>query len=87
VEQLEAARDVAQLEYQLAQSGLEAAQTRIDAKTGTYHELADAGVQADERYLLYQDADFEYQRARMNLLRATGDLEKWALTTPAPNPK
>src|ERR1035441_3607757 len=51
VEQLEAARDVAQLEYQLAQSGLEAAQTRIDAKTGTYHELADAGVQADERYL------------------------------------
>jgi outer membrane protein TolC len=87
VEQLEAARDVAQLEYQLAQSGLEAAQTRINAKTGTYHELADAGVQADERYLLYQDADFEYQRARMNLLRATGDLEKWALTAPTPNPK
>ena len=84
VEQLEAAREVAQLEYQLAQSGLEAAQTRINAQTGTYHELADAGVQADERYLLYQDADFEYQRARMNLLRATGDLEKWALPTPTP---
>ena len=78
-EQLEAAREVAQLEYQLAQSGLEAAQTRIDAKTGTLHELADARVQAAERYLLFQDADFEYQRARMNLLRATGDLEKWAL--------
>jgi outer membrane protein TolC len=78
-EQLEAAREVAQLEYQLAQSGLEAAQTRIDAKTGTLHELADARVQAAERYLLFQDADFEYQRIRMNLLRATGDLEKWAL--------
>jgi outer membrane protein TolC len=78
-EQLEAAREVAQLEYQLAQSGLEAAQTRIDAKTGTLHELADARVQAAERYLLFQDADFEYQRARLNLLRATGDLEKWAL--------
>ena len=78
-EQLEAARDVAQLEYQLAQSALEAAQTRIDAKTGTLHELADARVQAAERYLLFQDADFEYQRARLNLLRATGDLEKWAL--------
>jgi outer membrane protein TolC len=84
VEQLEAARDVAQLEYQLAQSALEAAQTRIDAKTGTYHELADARVQADERYLMYQDADFEYQRARMNLLRATGDLENWALPASAP---
>ena len=83
-EQLEAARDVAQLEYQLAQSGLEAAHSRGEAKTGTYHELADAKVQANERYLLYQDADFEYQRARMNLLRATGDLEKWALPTPPP---
>ena len=83
VEQLEAARDVAQLEYQLAQSALEAAQTRINAKTGTYHELADAQVQSDERYLAYQDAEFEYQRARMNLLRTTGDLEKWALSNPA----
>ncbi len=82
-EQLEAAREVAQLEYQLAQSGLEAAQTRIDAKTGTLHELADARVQAAERYLLFQDADFEYQRVRMNLLRATGDLEKWALPNSA----
>jgi hypothetical protein len=82
-EQLEAAREVAQLEYQLAQSGLETAQTRIDAKTGTVHELADARVQAAERYLLFQDADFEYQRIRMNLLRATGDLEKWALPNPA----
>jgi len=78
-EQLEAAREVAQLEYQLAQSGLEAAQTRVDAKTGTLHELADARVQAAERFLLFQDADFEYQRIRMSLLRATGDLEKWAL--------
>src|SRR5271157_5274777 len=82
-EQLEAAREVAQLEYQLAQSGLEAAQTRIDAKTGTLHELADARAQAAERYLLFQDADFEYQRVRMNLLRATGDLENWALPSPA----
>ena len=83
-EQLEAAREVAELEYQLAQSGLEAAQTRVDAKTGTLHELADARVQAAERYLLFQDADFEYRRIRMNLLRATGDLEKWALPNPAP---
>jgi outer membrane protein TolC len=78
-EQGEAAREVAQLEYQLAQSGLEAAQTRVDAQTGTLHELSDARVQAAERYLLLQDAEFEYQRIRLNLLRATGDLESWAL--------
>ncbi len=86
-EQLEAAREVAELEYQLAQSGLEAVQTRVDAKTGTLHELTDARMQASERYLLFQDADFEYQRVRLNLLRVTGDLEKWALPSAAsPNP-
>ncbi|MGA9529920.1 MAG: TolC family protein [Terriglobales bacterium] len=83
-EQLEAARDVAKLEYDLAQSSLEAAHTRIEAKTATLHELADAQVQANERYLLFQDADFEYQRARLNLLRATGELEKWALPVFSP---
>jgi outer membrane protein TolC len=80
-EQLEAAREVAQLEYQLAQSSLDAAQIKVDTKTGTLHELADAHTQANERYLAFQDADFEYQRARLNLLRATGDLEAWALQT------
>jgi len=82
-EQLDAAREVAQLEYQLAQSGLDAAQARIDAQTGTLHELGDAQAQANERYLAFEDADFEYQRARLNLLRATGDLENWALRTAA----
>ena len=74
---------MAQLEYQLAQSGLEAAQTRQDAGTGSLHDLVDARGQASERYLAFQDADFEYQRARVSLLRATGDIEKWALQTPS----
>jgi outer membrane protein TolC len=85
-EQIEAARAVAELEYQLAQSALDAAQSRVDAKTGTLHELADARVQAAERFLLFQDADFEYQRARMNLLRATGEIENWALPGGAEQP-
>ncbi len=83
VEQLAAAREVAQLEYQLAQSGLEAAQTRLDAGTGALHDLVDARGQASERYLIFQDSDFEYQRGCMNLLRATGELEKWAMQNPA----
>ena len=81
-EQLAAARDVAQLDYELAQSTFEAAQTRADAGTGTLHELADARSQTNEKYLIFQDADFEYQRARLNLMRLTGDLEKWAMQTP-----
>jgi len=47
------------------------------------HELADARAQAAERFLLFQDADFEYQRVRVTLLRATGELENWALPASA----
>lgn len=79
VEQLEAAREVAQLDYELSQSTLDATQTRLNAGTGTLHDLADARVQANERFLSFQDVDFEYQRARLNLMRATGELEKWAM--------
>jgi len=83
VEQLAAAREVADLEYQLAQSGLDAAQTRLDAGTGALRDVVDARGQASERYLIFQDSDFEYQRARVSLLRATGELEKWALQNPS----
>jgi outer membrane protein TolC len=79
VEQLSAARDVADLEYQIAQSDLEAVHVRMDASTATVRELGDARYQANERYNVLQDANFELQRARITLLRATGELEGWAL--------
>lgn len=79
VEQLSAARDVADLEYQVAQSDLEAMQVRMDANTATVRDLGDARNQADARYNALQDANFELQRARITLLRATGDLEAWVL--------
>jgi len=83
VEQLAAAREVADLEYQVAQSGREALQVRVDAGTGTRRELSDAMVQANERFIAFQDVDFEWQRARVNLLRVTGELEKWATQSPS----
>jgi outer membrane protein TolC len=80
VAQLGAASEVAGLEYQIAQSGLEAARVRDSAGTATLHELDDARTQAAERYLASQDALIDYQRARIALLRSTGDLEKWVNT-------
>jgi outer membrane protein len=79
VEQLSAARDVADLEYQVAQSDLEAVQVRMDASTATVRDLGHARNQANERHNALQDANFELQRARITLLRATGELEAWAL--------
>jgi outer membrane protein TolC len=81
VEQLAASREVAQLEYELAQSNLEATETRTNAGNATLHDLTNARLQASDRFLVFQDVDFEYQRARLNLMRATGDLESWALHT------
>ena len=82
VTQMEAARDVAKLEYEIAQKGLDAVHTRIDAGTATLHDLDDARSQASERFIALQDVTFELERAQLELLRSTGDLEKWALGTP-----
>src|SRR5215470_1061730 len=77
VRQLEAAQEVAQLEYDIAQSNLDSVQTRIDSGNATIKDLGDARAQASERYITVQDTTFELQRARVGLLRSTGELEKW----------
>jgi outer membrane protein TolC len=82
VAQMQAARDVAQLEYEIAQKTLTAVQTRIDAGTATLHDLDDARSQASERFITLQDVTFELERSQLGVLRSTGDLEKWALGTP-----
>lgn len=79
VRQMEAAQEVAQLEYELAQSNLESVQTRMDAGTATVKDLADSRGQATERYIALQDTTFELERARIGLLRSTGELEKWII--------
>ena len=82
VAQMQAARDVAQLEYEIAEKSLTAVQTRIDAGTATLHDLDDVRSQASERFITLQDVTFELERSELGVLRSTGDLEKWALGTP-----
>lgn len=82
VTQMQAARDVAQLEYEIAEKGMAAVQTRIDVGTATLHDLDDARSQASERFITLQDVTFELERSQLGLLRSTGDLEKWALGAP-----
>jgi outer membrane protein TolC len=82
VAQMQAAREVAELEYEIAQKSLAAVHTRMDAGTANLHDLDDARSQAGERFMALQDVTFQFQRAQLGLLRSTGDLEKWALGTP-----
>jgi outer membrane protein TolC len=77
VAQLAAAQQVVDLEYQIAKSNLDATQTRVDSGSATLHDLDDARNQVNERYDALQDTNFELQRARISLLRVTGELEAW----------
>ena len=81
VTQMQAARDVAQLEYEITQKNVEAVQTRMNSGTANLHDLDNARSQASERFIALQDMTFELERSQVALLRATGDLERWALGT------
>ena len=77
VQQLAAAQEVASLEYQVSQGNLEASQVKVDAGTASLHDLDDVRNQTNERYQALQDSNFQLQRARIALLRATGELASW----------
>jgi outer membrane protein TolC len=79
VTQMQAARDVAELEYEIAQKNIEAVRTRMDSSTANLHDLDNAQTQASERLITLQDVTFELERSQVELMRATGDLESWAL--------
>ena len=79
VRRLAAARDVAKLEYQLARSDVDAARAKVEAGTASLRDEQAARVAENDRYAAFLSATFDLDRAQMQLLRATGDLEKWAL--------
>jgi len=81
VTQMQAARDVAELEYEIAQKSIEAVHTRMDSSAANLHDLDNAQTQASERFISLQDVSFELERSQVELLRSTGDLESWALGT------
>lgn len=77
--QLEAARDVARLEWQVATGELEGVQGRVDIGGANLGELQNAQLDVDDKYAAYLDAEFELSRAELQLLRLTGELENWAI--------
>jgi outer membrane protein TolC len=79
VQQLSAAREVAQLEHQLAQADIEAAHAKIESGAASLKDEENARVVEHERYTGYLNSSFELDRAQVQLMRQTGELEKWAL--------
>ncbi|HKD82251.1 MAG TPA: TolC family protein [Candidatus Angelobacter sp.] len=82
VQQLAAARDVAQLEHQLAQADIEAAHAKIESGAASIKDEENARVAEHERYTAYLNSNFELDRAQIQLLRQIGQLEAWATSPP-----
>ena len=81
VQQLTAAQEVSELEYEIAKSNVDAVEIRMNAGTASVHDAANARTEMAEKYNALQDANFQLLRARVGLLRATGELESWAEQT------
>jgi outer membrane protein TolC len=79
VQELQAAVDVAQLQYQINQSELEATETRLQSQVGTLREEQDARSRTEEAYNSLLDTNLTLEKAKIQLLRNTGELEPWAL--------
>ena len=79
VAQLAAAREVARLEYQLARADVDTVQTKVQAGTATLRDEANARLAEGQKYSALLDASYQLEQAQMQLLRATGELEDWAL--------
>ena len=81
IAQLSAAREVARLEYQLAQNNTQAMQAKVDAGQATLRDQQQAQLDENDRYSSLLDATYELEKSQMQLLKQTGELEKWALST------
>jgi outer membrane protein TolC len=79
VQGLSAARDVAMLEHQLAQADIEAAQAKVESGTASIKDEQNARVAEHQRYAAYLSSTFDLDKAQIQLLRQTGELETWAL--------
>lgn len=82
VEQLAAAREVSQLEYEISNSNVEAVEIRMNTGTASVHDAATARAELSEKYNALEQTNFELSKARIGLLRATGELESWAERNP-----
>jgi outer membrane protein TolC len=79
VQQFAAARDVAQLEHQLAQSDIETAHGRIESGGASLKDEQNARVAEHERFTAYLSSSFDLDKSQVQLLRQIGELENWAL--------
>jgi outer membrane protein len=76
VRELDASRDVARLDLQLAQETLQLEQAKFDQNRATLQEIEQARLDESDKWVAFLDADFARQQAQLTLLQATGQLAR-----------
>jgi outer membrane protein TolC len=81
--QLAAANDVARLEYEVAQAGVDTTQVKVQNGEANSRDAEQARVDASDRFVSYLESTVELTKAQLQLLRSTGSIQQWALGTSA----
>ena len=76
VRELDAAREVARLDLQLAQENLQLVQSKFDQGQITLQVLEQAHLDESDKWVAFLDADFAREQGQLTLLQATGQLAK-----------
>lgn len=81
IRQIEMKEDIAELDYGIAQDELKSATIEQHASSGaaplTPKEEQNARIQERQKYLDLLDAQLNMRKARLSLLRQTGQLDLW----------
>jgi outer membrane protein TolC len=76
VQEMDATKEVARLELQLAQQNLAVLQSQYGEGKVNLREVEHARLDESEKWMGYLDANFQRQQAQLELLRVAGQLEK-----------
>jgi len=80
--QLAAASDVARLEYEVAQAGIDTIRAKLASGQADARDQENARLDSSARYSSYLDSQLQLTRATMQLMQQSGDLEGWAREKP-----
>jgi outer membrane protein len=76
VREMDAAKEVARLELQLAQQNVAVLQAQFGEGKLNLRDMERARLDENDKWMAYLDANFQRQQAKLDLLKAAGQLDK-----------
>jgi outer membrane protein TolC len=74
--ELDAAREVARLERDVAQENLRVVQAGFDEGRVNSREVGNARLNEHDKWIAFSDSDFSYKKAQLELLNTSGELTR-----------